>query len=113
MSEENVQNKPYVDLLYHEFDNIDKRCRIVGHLIELSTSSLTLSVITDKELEIFLPSGFSEKDLPSVSSLVRVFVDPIKDEKSITKLIASFVQSLEETDLHTYYRVVNLETHMS
>ena len=113
MSEENVQNQPYVDLLYHEFDNINKRCRIVGHLVELSTSSLSLSVITGEELEIFLPSGFSEKGLPSTGSLVRVFIDPIRDEKGLTKLVARFVQSLEETDLHTYYRVVNLESHMS
>ena len=112
MSEENIQNQPYVDLLYHEFDNIDKRCRIIGHIVELSTSSLTLSVITNEELEIFLPSGFSDEDLPSDGSLVRVFVDPIKDERGITKLVVRFVQSLEGTDIHTYYRVVNLESHM-
>jgi hypothetical protein len=113
MSEENIQNQPYVDLLYHEYDNIDKRCRIVGHVTELSASSLTLSVVTDDELVIFFPSGFSENDLPSTGSLVRVFVDPIKDEKGINKLVARFVQLVEETDLHTYYRVVNLESHMS
>ncbi|MHA1912487.1 MAG: hypothetical protein ACTSYA_12435 [Candidatus Kariarchaeaceae archaeon] len=112
MSEENIQNQPYVDLLYHEFDNIDKRCRIVGHVAELSTSSMTLSIVTGDELEIFFPSGFSEKELPSTGSLVRVLVDPVKDERGITKLIARFVQSVEETDLHTYYRVVNLESHM-
>jgi len=113
MSEENNQNQPYVDLLYHEFDNINKRCRIVGHITDISTSSLTLSVITGDDLEIFLPSGFSEKETHSVGSLVRVLVDPIKDEKGITKLVVRFVQPLEETDLHTYYRVVNLESHMT
>ena len=112
MSEENIQNQPYVDLLYHEYDNIDKRCRIVGHIAELSTSSMTLSIVTGGELEIFFPSSFSEKELPSTGSLVRVLVDPVKDERGATKLIARFVQSVEETDLHTYYRVVNLESHM-
>jgi len=112
MSEETIQNQPYVDLLYHEYDNIDKRCRIVGHIAELSTSSMTLSVVTGNELEIFFPSGFSEKEIPPAGSLVRVFIDPIKDERNITKLVARFVQILEETDLHTYYRVVNLESHM-
>ena len=112
MSEENIQDQHYVDLQYHEFDNIDKRCRIVGHVVELSISSLTLSVITNEELEIFLPAGFSENDLPSDGALVRVFVDPIKDERGITKLVARFVQDLEDTDLNTYYRVVNLESQM-